>query len=127
MFCKNCGTKNHQEAKFCANCGTSMTPNVEMQHPEENHPVVKDSRSERENPVVLTEVEKDLVGKGSFFEEPVNKKKGSKKIFSIIAIICVLAVGGFFLINTGKSTLDAILTPISSPSSVFFLSSTMGR
>ena len=42
MFCKNCGTKVEEEAKFCGDCGSQINNNTEVQSDKKEEKIVNE-------------------------------------------------------------------------------------
>ena len=68
MYCKKCGTKNKDDARFCANCGEKL--------------VIPSQQQAKQQPAQP---------KQQIYTEPQNEPKRSSKSW-IIALACVIVV-----------------------------------
>ena len=105
MYCKKCGTKNKDGARFCAKCGQELTQKSQVQKKPEQEPVVQKRVSpksiiQNEHIQPKSEIHKQEVHQNRVQnEKPPKKKSIGKAILKILIFIVVclgIGIGGVF-------------------------------
>ena len=98
MYCKKCGAKNKDGARFCAKCGQELTQKSQVQKKPEQEPVVQKRVSpksiiQNEHIQPKSEIHKQEVHQNRVQnEKPPKKKSIGKAILKILIFIAINVV-----------------------------------
>ena len=125
MFCKYCGSKNADGAKFCVNCGKQIGETVSLEKPIEEAPkrkpgrpkkvdttIVENKFDELKDEIKVEEPKVEPVNETEIIypEETINEFKKPKKrktglvIFLILLVLALIGAGVYYFVFRDNSS-----------------------
>lgn len=129
MFCKFCGSKNADGAKFCVNCGKQIGEAVSLEKPikeevkKADTTIVENKLDESKDEIKVEEPKVESIGDTEIIypEESINEFKKPKKkktglVILVILLVLALAGAGVYFFVFKEKTDDVVI--INLPNSI---------
>jgi hypothetical protein len=82
MYCKNCGNKNEEDAKFCGECGTVVS----------DHSNIPDKDSTQTGPEILNPTYKEETSTESYIAKIIHAKSRRRLYFGYSLLTCAIII-----------------------------------